>query len=164
MTPEQITALAAERDELQKQIAALQQDRCERLIIAFGKRMTAQTEVLQDIALSLQQLVLAGQPAAPNYKRDISAFPTFDWGSIGAEVVREDQDGVAEVSYNGRFFTRRSAANKFEPAIWFSAAMGGKDADGNPKYVRLITFKAPAEAEALPTKTTKAVAQATNRA
>lgn len=166
MTSEQITALIAERDELQKQLAEAQRGPCEKLIIALGKRMTAQTEIvatqtdiLQDIAHSLRQLAQAQMPAAPNYQRPLADFPTFDWASIGAEPILEDRDGVAEVGWNGQTFKRRSAQNKFAPAIWFNRS-DGKDADGNVKYVRLITFKAPTEAEVLPGKTTKALGQA----
>jgi hypothetical protein len=66
-------------------------------------------------------------------------------------VEYTDNDGAAVVSWRGNQFLRRSAQNKFKPAIWFSRAIG-KDENGENRYERLISFKQMAEVEPLPDK------------
>jgi DdrB-like protein len=94
-----------------------------------------QTSLLERIAIALET-----NQAAPNYQADLKDFHTFDWHSIGVEVERSDAQGAAIVPWRGLRFVRRSASNKFQPAIWFSRAVG-KDELGNNRYERLITFK-----------------------
>lgn len=135
-------------------------DRAEKLILTLEQRMSEQNELLQMIAASLQgieshlrQIAISSNPA-PNYQRSLSDYPGFDWLSIGATALKEDNDGVTAVEWNGQVFTRRSPNNKFDAAIWFSRCVG-KDADGNNKYVRLISFKAAADAEPIAAKAKK---------
>jgi hypothetical protein len=144
-------------------------DRIERLIIALGERqaegnklLKKQNEILQAIGLTfekiaahLQQMAVASQPA-PNFQRDISEYPRFDWSEIGAIETNADEVGATQVEWNGFTFTRRAPQNKFGEAVWFSRCVG-KDADGNNKYVRLITFKRASEAEPIAPKTLKMV-------
>jgi hypothetical protein len=137
-------------------------DRSEKLIVALGQRIGEQNEILQMIAASLQgveshlrQIAISSNPA-PNYQRPLSDYPGFDWLSIGATVLKEDHDGATAVEWNGQIFTRRSPNNKFDAAVWFSRCVG-KDADGNNKYVRLISFKAASEAEPIAAKARKAI-------
>lgn len=139
------------------------EDYTARLIIALGERQRESNAILQVIALSLQsierhlqQIAVASQPA-PNFQRDIAYYPNFDWSEIGATILKEDSDGVSAVEWNGQVFTRRAPSNKFDAAVWFSRC-AGKDGEGNNKYVRLITFKASAEAEPIAEKTKKLVA------
>lgn len=101
---------------------------------------------LAGIRAALEQIAAFMAPAGPSYKRPIGEYLTFDWSSIGAEVVKSDEFGPSVVEWNGKLWTRRSPENKFGEAIWFSAP-AGKDADGNVKYDRLITFKPLADAE-----------------
>lgn len=122
----------------------------EKLITTLGQRLHLQIDILQAMAVSLdaieshlRQIAISSNPA-PNYRRSLSDYQDFEWASIGAIVLKEDSDGATEVEWNGQVFTRRSPENKYDAAIWFSRSVG-KDADGNNKYVRLITFKAPAE-------------------
>lgn len=107
-----------------------------------------QTELLTRL---VQVVEARQQPAlpAPGYTRDIKEFHEFDWSSIGASVAHADDDGAAVVTWCGRSFIRRSPANRFKPAIWFSRAAGKKD--GEPVYERLITFKQMPAPEQLPT-------------
>lgn len=107
--------------------------------------------LLGDIACSLEAIERALRPEAPNYKRPIEEFPTFDWASIGARVLKVDQYGVAQVEHGDQVYTRRSPENKFGEAIWFSRPEG-KDADGNTRYVRLITFRRFGDAEPISRK------------
>jgi DdrB-like protein len=137
-------------------------DRAEKLIVALGQRISEQNEILQIIAESLQgveshlrQIAISSNPA-PNYQRPLSEYADFDWPSIGASVLNQDDDGVTAVEWNGQVFTHRSPNNKFDAAVWFSRFVG-KDADGNNKYVRLISFKAVSEAEPIAAKAKKAI-------
>ena len=103
-----------------------------------------QLEMLTRIAESLEN-----QKGTPNYQIQLAEFAQFDWSGIGATVEQRDRDGVAIVVWRGKRYVRRSVANKFQPAIWFSRSLG-KDEEGNSRYERLITFKELANAEPLP--------------
>lgn len=103
-----------------------------------------QVELLTRIAELLEN-----KKGTPNYQIPLAEFGQFDWSTIGATVERRDRDGAATVIWRGRRYLRRSANNRFQPAIWFSRSMG-KDQEGNSLYERLITFKELAEAEPLP--------------
>ena len=88
----------------------------------------------------------------PHYSEPLASFPSFDWEAIDATVEERDSDGVATVKFRGHRYVRRSAANKFEPAIWFSRTIG-KDDNGDNLYERLVTFKSFPAADPLPEKT-----------
>ena len=103
------------------------------------------------IADALEEIALANAPKAPNYVRSITEYQTFDWSGLGAEVVKKDKFGVAQVQWGGYLWTRRSPQNKFGEAIWFSRTEG-KDTEGKIRYARLITFKKPGEVEPVPEK------------
>ncbi|HEU0176651.1 MAG TPA: single-stranded DNA-binding protein [Blastocatellia bacterium] len=137
-------------------------DRTEKLIVALGQRISEQNELLRMIAASLQgveshlrQIAVSSNPA-PNYQRLLSEYSTFDWPSIGATVLKRDDDGVTAVEWNGQVFTRRSPNNKFDAAVWFSRHIG-QDSDGNKRYARLISFKALNEAEPIAVRAKKAI-------
>jgi hypothetical protein len=119
----------------------------------FQQLMAALTEnnhLLQQLVQQLNQQAQTDRPA-PNYQSRIEDFQNFDWARIGATVEYSDSDGVAVVSWGGNQYLRRSAQNKFKPAIWFSRAVG-KDENGENRYERLISFKQLAEVEPLPDK------------
>lgn len=116
------------------------------LIETLLAQTTAQTALLERIAIAVE-----GNQPVPNYLVTLSSFAQFDWSTIGATVETRDRDGAAVVLWHGNRYTRRSASNKFQPAIWFSRAIG-KDDQGTTQYERLITFKQTAEAEPLPEK------------
>jgi hypothetical protein len=134
----------------------------DKLIMKLGQRISEQNEILRMIATSLQGVeshlrqMAVSSNLVPNYQRALSEYPTFDWSSIGASVLNRDDDGVTAVEWNGQVFTRRSPNNKFDAAVWFSRCVG-KDADGNNRYVRLISFKAVSEAEPIAAKAKKAI-------
>jgi hypothetical protein len=137
-------------------------DHFEKLIVALGQRVSAQNEILQAIAESLQemelhlrQLAISSNPA-PNYQRPLSEYADFDWSSIGATVLTRDKDGATAVEWNGQVFKRRSPNNKYDAAIFFSRSLG-KDAAGANQYARLIKFTPPAEAEPISDKAKKAI-------
>lgn len=137
-------------------------DHIEKLIITLGQRTSEQNEILQMIAASLQgveshlrQIAISSNPD-PNFQRPLSEYPGFDWSSIGATVLNQDDDGATAVEWNGQVFTRRSPNNKYDAAIFFSRCFG-KDAAGNNQYARLIKFRPPAEAEPISAKAKKAI-------
>ncbi|MDR3572822.1 MAG: single-stranded DNA-binding protein [Anaerolineaceae bacterium] len=108
------------------------------------------------IADALEKLANNGEPVSPDLVRPIEDFSKFEWESINASVVRFDSDGPTHVEYDGAVWTRRSPQNKYDSAIFFSRA-NGKDAEGNVKYLRLITFKTIKDADPLPPKAAQAV-------
>lgn len=136
-----------ERAMLQQQQAMLQQQKA----IADGLRL-----LYREIR-TIKEVRVASQPFR-SYSFSLEEFHGFDWSSIGAEIYARDSDGVSIVQFRGQRYTRRSAANKFEPAVWFSRATG-KDAAGENQYEKLITFKAIPQADPLPAKTKGAIAQ-----
>jgi len=112
--------------------------------------LAAQTAALGRIAVALETIAMTNAPA-PNFVKPIAAYANFDFSTIGAGVTQYDANGPTELEWGGYAWTRRSPQNKFGEAIWFSRSIG-KDADGNIKFSRLITFKKMSEAEPLPRK------------
>lgn len=96
------------------------------------------TQIRADLQ-AIYSLLLVGAPS-PNLTYPLSRFGCFDWSGIGATVLERDRHGATLVSWAGRIYSRRSPANKFGEAIWFSRSVG-KGEDGNTRYERLITFK-----------------------
>ena len=111
------------------------------------EQLQRQTELLERLVHLVEQRPMA----APGYEASLASFAQFDWRSIGAAIAETDTDGVSLVTWRGFLFRRRSADNKFAPAIWFSRSCG-KDEAGNNRYERLITFKQVNEIEPLPPK------------
>lgn len=114
-----------------------------------------QIDLLQRVATALEKLA-PPNPAAPNFVRPLAEFSVFQWEEIGARVLQRDLNGPTIVEWGGQPYSRRSPQNKYNPAIWFSRAVG-KDEDG-VKYERLITFREFSEIEPLPQKVEKALA------
>ena len=108
------------------------------------------------VADALEIVARNTAPEAPNYQRPIGEYTGFDWDSIGAEVIGSDDDGPTVVSWGDFTWQRRAPQNKFAEAIWFSRPIG-KNADGQVRYARLITFKTTGEAEPIPAKWRKAI-------
>ena len=114
---------------------------------------------LTRIADALEAQARDATPEAPNYSRPLADYPSFDWDSIGAEVVAYDTIGPTQVEWGGQVWTRRSPQNKFAEAIWYSRSVG-KNADAENQYVRLISFRKAAEVDEIPARTQKALADA----
>lgn len=110
-------------------------------------------EATVQIEHNLAQMVVAANPS-PNYYKSLSDYADFDWSTIGAKIVNEDDDGPTHVEWNDRIFQRRSGNPTFGAVIYYSRAVG-KDAAGVNKYERLITFKVTGEAVEVPKKTMK---------
>ncbi len=125
------------------------EDQVLHLLVSHLKQTTRIADALESVARSLA-------PEAPNYQRQLAEFADFDWSNINAKVISTDDDGPTHVEWGEYTWQRRSPQNKFGQAIWFSRP-NGKDADGQNKYVRLITFRQPSEAEPVPDKVSKAI-------
>lgn len=124
------------------------------------RQMLAQERIanyLEKITVTLEQLA---PKTAPNYQYPLESFKTFDWSTVGATVEKSDQHGPAVVSWGGQHFIRRSPANKYDPAIWFSRCTGKAEDGKSNTYERLITFKplSKTEIDPLPEKV-RALAQ-----
>ena len=110
---------------------------------------------LETITTLLKQLLRQNAPHAPNYRHPLSAYWTFDWHSIGAEIIRRDKKGATQVLWGGYLWMRRNDnGRKYGDAIWFSRADGRND-NGDLNYIRLITFKDAAEPEPVRVKQPK---------
>ena len=96
--------------------------------------------LLTQIRADLQQIIALLPKQVPDLVYPLSRFGGFDWQSIGASVLEKDRHGATLVSWAGRIYQRRSPANKFGEAIWFSRSLGKGD-DGSISYERLVTFK-----------------------
>lgn len=96
--------------------------------------------LLTQICADLQAIIALLPRHCPDLVYPIDRFVYFDWHSIGATVLESDRHGATLVSWAGRIYSRRSPANKYGAAIWFSRSTG-KAEDGSTNYERLITFK-----------------------
>jgi hypothetical protein len=110
-----------------------------------------QIGILIRIAAALETIARGSEPEEPNLQKPIEEFAGFNWDSIGATVVKKDANGPTHLEYGGYLWIRRSPTNKYGPAIWFSRS-AGKDAEGNTRYLRLISFRTVGEADPLPEK------------
>ena len=92
---------------------------------------------------------LAGQQP-PDWHRPLRDY-LINWPkAIGAGVLKQDGEGPTHVLHCGHIYQRRCGTNqKYGAAIWYSRSMGSDD-NGATQYARLITFRDPSPAEALP--------------
>jgi hypothetical protein len=92
----------------------------------------------------------AARPAEPVDEAvtlPIGMYRTFDWQQINCRVFASDEHGPSQVfsMADGKIYTRRTN-DKFGSEIWFSRGIG-KQADGTPKYRKLIEFRELNQAE-----------------
>lgn len=119
---------------------------------AIAGSLDYQTKLLQSIestnqsaaervAIALERIASALESQSTSeIIKDLSAYPGFDWGSIGATIKQRDKHGAVAVEHGGKIYTRRNPANKFGIAIWYSRSVG-KGEDGSVSYERLISFR-----------------------
>jgi len=84
----------------------------------------------------------AGKFAAPDFKRPLASYATFDWASIDATVTQSDRHGATEVEYNGAVF-RRYRSNDDDPKgvdIRFRRVVSGTPQDKNMVWASLVKF------------------------
>ena len=126
--------------------------------LPYEKYLINGLKQLARIADALEVMALAAAPKSPNYLRTLDEFAGFDWEAIGAEVLAIDEFGVGQVKWGGYIWTRRAPENKYTDAVWFSRP-DGKNEEGSNRYVRLITFKNPTQAEPVSRKVERAINQ-----
>ncbi|NBD35997.1 MAG: hypothetical protein GVY30_08350 [Chloroflexi bacterium] len=80
-----------------------------------------------------------GPNVGPNFQRALPEYPTFEWETIGAEIVKWDRHGATVVKWQGLEFFRRRHTD-YDASIWFSRYTGQKDENDRKVYARLITF------------------------
>ncbi len=115
---------------------------------------TTTEALLARIATALERLAV--NTPAPNYKRGLANFKSFDFARLGIRAVKSDADGPSVLEWNNHFFTRRAGKGKFGTAVWFSRPIGkGEGEDEECRFERLITFKDYSEAESLPAEAKK---------
>jgi len=114
-------------------------------VIAQGQQSNAQAQAVPT--------------AGPNYQRQLKEYPTFDWSSIGAEVVAHDRNGATIVKWREYEYIRRRHAD-YDRSIWFSRNTGETDENDRRIYARLITFSdKPKVAKGLPDEITDQLPQ-----
>lgn len=104
---------------------------------------------LKRIADALEKMAAAAQPLSPDHRFPISEYRNFDWGSLGARVIKADPTGPGVVEWNGYTFVRRLAESaKMGKAIIFSRNAGmGED---GAEYHTLVKFSDSLKIEELP--------------
>jgi hypothetical protein len=100
--------------------------------------LRAQLGLLKSIAAELAKLNSSKAPLSPGYRRRLSEYPSFDWTSIGAQVVAQDRQGVSEVEWSGHRFDRRQG-DKFGGKFIIFSRPADKNGD-TQKYHTLIRF------------------------
>ena len=111
----------------------------ETLLQAVLTELERANATLDIIAESLVNGHGNGPSAGPNFQRALPEYPTFDWESIGAEIVKWDRHGATVVKWQGLEFFRRRHTD-YDASIWFSRYTGQKDENDRKVYARLITF------------------------
>lgn len=89
----------------------------------------------QSEILSRLKKLEATRPSRRYTSRPLAEYKSFDWTSIGAEILERDEDGVSSIQIGLDIYTRRAPQNKFKPAIWFARYIG------EGKYERAIVFE-----------------------
>jgi hypothetical protein len=105
--------------------------------------LTQLLELLDKVSNRLE--AIAGQ-SAPDWQLPLFAYRTPWPDRIHATVIARDDDGPTKVVWCGHTYTRRTGAQKYGAAIWFSRGIRGSDKD----FARLITFSDGTPAEPLP--------------
>ena len=113
---------------------------------------TVLAQSVAELTQEVRKLAIATEAAeanklAPNYRRKLTEYPSFDWASIDAEVVNTDGYGVQAVQWGGYEWTRKSPDNAYGDDVFFSRSIG-KDESGKHIRVRLIGFYSPRQQSA----------------
>jgi hypothetical protein len=78
-------------------------------------------------------------PLSPNYRRRLAEYPRFQWASIGAVVVAQDNQGAVEVEWNMHRFDR-TIDNKFDKDFIIFSRPQPEWTQQNKVYFTLIRF------------------------
>lgn len=95
------------------------------------------------ICLMDQALAQSQNTPGPRYMATAKEFRDFDWGSIGAEILRRDRDQLPDlVKCKGQIYQRRAKPDQ-DGNVWFSRSLGGGE------YDVLIRFVEPPKSKRL---------------
>ena len=108
----------------------------ETLLRAVLTELERANATLDIIAESLVNGHGNGPSAGPNFQRALPEYPTFDWETIGAEIVKWDRHGATVVKWQGLEFFRRRHTD-YDASIWFSRYTGQKDENDRKVYAGL---------------------------
>ncbi len=113
-------------------------------LLAIHQQLETQNHLLERIAIALENQADA-TPAknGSRYIRTINEFKSFEWSSIGAAVLRRDQDGLPDVVRWGERIYQRRAKPEQDNNVWFSCSLG------EGEYDKLITFLEPGKSKRL---------------
>lgn len=79
----------------------------------------------------------------PRYMATAKEFKGFDWGAIGAEILRRSSDQLPDlIKCKGQIYQRRAKPDQ-DGNIWFSRSLG------NGEYDVLIRFVEPPRSKRL---------------
>lgn len=116
---------------------------------AYLNLQKLENEALQRIAdlleraICLMDQVLAQSSSGPRYMATAKEYPTFNWGAIGAEILRRDRDQLPDlIKWREQIYARRAKPDQ-DGNIWFSRSLG------NGEYDVLIRFVEPPKSKRL---------------
>lgn len=102
-----------------------------------------QTQALHRVAYLLERAIFAidqileQSPSGPGprYMATAKEYPSFDWGAIGAEILRRDRDQLPDlIKCKGQIYQRRAKPDQ-DGNVWFSRSLGGGEYDVLIRFV-----------------------------
>lgn len=100
-------------------------------------------ELLERAICLMDQALAQNQSGGPRYMATAGEFKNFDWGAIGAEILRRDRDQFPDlIKCKGQIYQRRAKPDQ-DGNIWFSRSLG------NGEYDVLIRFVEPPKSKRL---------------
>lgn len=103
------------------------------------------TYLLERAIFAIDQMLALTQHSGPGprYMATAQEFKGFDWGAIGAAVLRYDKDGLPDlVRCRDQIYQRRAKPDQ-DGNVWFSRSLG------NGEYDVLIRFVEPPRSKRL---------------
>lgn len=123
----------------------------EQLLLLQSQQAASLERIADLVEAFVKNTEEAASTSRYRYYKSLREYPDFDWSSIGATLIDDDESGATAIAWKNKRYTRRANA-KYSSDIWFSCGTG-KDEEGNNKYDNLIIFKgSESEAEPLPKK------------
>lgn len=109
---------------------------------ALYKMLSANNQLLERIAIATEKAADNDIKGA-RFMRTAAEYKIFNWGSIGAEVLRRDRDELPDlVKWKELIYTRRAKSEQ-DGNIWFSRHVSDKE------YDVLIRFIEPQKSKRL---------------
>lgn len=108
------------------------------------KQLIVNNQLLERIALGLEKSAdTLMEKSGPRYMGTVNEFKDFDWGSIGATILRRDRDNLPDlVKWKDQIYTRRAKTDQ-DSNVWFSRHLS------EGQYDVLIRFIDPPKSKRL---------------